>query len=80
MPTVLICSDAQWVHDEIRAAAPGGDTVIRSLTAGRAVREVVATDQPDLVILDMQISDMCCCCLIATPIPTWRKSATLMAG
>jgi DNA-binding response OmpR family regulator len=58
MPTVLICSDAPWVHEEIRAAAPGGDTVIRSLTAGRSVRDVVATEQPDLVILDMQISDM----------------------
>lgn len=58
MPTVLICSDAPWVHDEIRAAIPGGDTVIRSVTAGRAVRDVVATEEPDLVILDMQISDM----------------------
>jgi DNA-binding response OmpR family regulator len=58
MPTVLICSDAPWVHDEIRAAVPGGDTVVRSLTAGRSVRDVVATELPDLVILDMQISDM----------------------
>jgi DNA-binding NarL/FixJ family response regulator len=58
MPTVLICSDAPWVHDEIRASVPGGDTVVRSLTAGRAVRDVVATEHPDLVILDMQISDM----------------------
>jgi DNA-binding NarL/FixJ family response regulator len=58
MPTVLICSDAPWVHDEIRAAIPGGDTVVRSLTAGRAVRDAVATEEPDLVILDMQISDM----------------------
>jgi DNA-binding NarL/FixJ family response regulator len=58
MPTILICSDAPWVHEEIRAAVPGGDTVVRSLSAGRAVRESIATDEPDLVILDMQISDM----------------------
>jgi DNA-binding NarL/FixJ family response regulator len=58
MPTVLICSDAAWVHDEVRASVPGGDTVVRSLTAGRSVRDAVATEEPDLVILDMQISDM----------------------
>ncbi len=58
MPTVLICSDAPWVHDEIRAALPGGDTVVRSLTAGRSVRAAVESEEPDLVILDMQISDM----------------------
>jgi DNA-binding NarL/FixJ family response regulator len=58
MPTVLICSDAPWVHDEIRASVPGGDTVVRSLSSGRSVRDVVATEEPDLVILDMQISDM----------------------
>jgi DNA-binding response OmpR family regulator len=58
MPTVLICSDAPWVHDDVRAALPGGDTVVRSISAGRAVRSAAETEEPDLVILDMQITDM----------------------
>ena len=58
VPTVLIASDAPWVHDDIRAAIPGGDTVVRSLTSGQAVRAAVGEQRPDLVVLDMQIGDM----------------------
>ena len=58
MPTVLICSDAAWVHEDVKACLPGGDTVVRSLSNGRSVRAAVETEAPDLVILDMQISDM----------------------
>ncbi len=32
--------------------------MVRSLTNGRSVRAAVDTEEPDLVILDMQISDM----------------------
>ena len=58
MPTVLVVSDAPWVHEDIRAALPGGDTVVRSLTSGQAVRAAVGEQRPDLVILDMQMGDM----------------------
>ncbi len=55
---MLVVSDAPWVHEEIRAALPGGDTVVRSLTSGQAVRAAVGEQRPDLVILDMQMGDM----------------------
>ena len=58
VPTVLVVSDAPWVHEDIRAAIPGGDTVVRSLTSGQAVRAAVGEQRPDLVILDMQMGDM----------------------
>ena len=58
VPTVLVVSDAPWVHEDIRAALPGGDTVLRSLTSGQAVRAAVGEQRPDLVILDMQMGDM----------------------
>ncbi len=55
---MLVVSDAPWVHEDIRAALPGGDTVVRSLTSGQAVRAAVGEQRPDLVILDMQMGDM----------------------
>jgi CheY-like chemotaxis protein len=58
VPNVLVVSDAPWVHDEIRSSLPGGDTVLRSLTSGQAVRDAVDEQRPDLAILDMQMGDM----------------------
>jgi DNA-binding response OmpR family regulator len=56
--TIVVASDAKWVRDQAKAAcvAPGQQVV--EVTRGQDVRETVRTAEPDLAILDMQISNM----------------------
>ena len=58
MTTILVAADARWVRDQVRAAfvAPG-QTVIE-VTRGQDVREAFGREEPDLVILDLQIGNM----------------------
>ena len=58
MTTILVAADAKWVRDQVRAAflAPGQRVV--EVTRGQDVRTVFADEDPDLVILDMQIGNM----------------------
>lgn len=57
VPHVLIASDAEWVHEEVRAALPGTVTTV-NLHNGRAVRASVKAQTPDLAVLDSQIASM----------------------
>jgi DNA-binding response OmpR family regulator len=56
--TILVAADARWVRDQVRAAfvAPG-QTVIE-VTRGQDVRDAFDKEDPDLVILDLQIGNM----------------------
>src|SRR5919108_1285351 len=58
MPKVLVASDARWVRDQVRAilVAPGFELV--DVERGQDMREAMARDQPDLVIVDLQIGNM----------------------
>jgi DNA-binding response OmpR family regulator len=58
MPTVLVASDARWVRDQVRSilVSPGFELV--EVERGQEVREAVAREQPDLVIVDLQIANM----------------------
>lgn len=56
--TILIASDAPWVVDELRAALEEPETTIHVVSAGEAVPAAVDADEPDLVILDLQIGNM----------------------
>ncbi len=58
MSKILVAADAQWVREQIRAAfvAPGQEVV--EVTRGQDVREAVARERPDLVVLDLQIGNM----------------------
>ena len=58
MTTILVAADARWVRDQVRAAfvAPG-QTVIE-VTRGQDVRDAFGREEPDLVILDLQIGNM----------------------
>ena len=58
MPEILIASDADWVVDELRAAVESPDTTVRAVNRGAAVAPAVAEDEPDLVVLDLQIGNM----------------------
>ena len=58
MADILIASDAPWVIDELRAAVESPDISIRSVAKGEAVPAAVASQTPDLVVLDLQIGNM----------------------
>ncbi len=55
---ILVASDGPWIRDQVRAAfvAPGQDVI--EATRGQDVRDLVSTEHPDLVILDLQIANM----------------------
>lgn len=56
--TIVVAADARWVRDLVKSActAPGQQVV--EVTRGQDVRAVVGREQPDLVVLDMQIGNM----------------------
>jgi len=54
---VLVATDADHVHDEVEAAL-GGDHAVVRVHAGAEVLDAVATHQPVLVVLDLQIGNM----------------------
>jgi len=56
--TILVAADAQWVRDQVRTAfvAPGQRVV--EVTRGQDVRQAFADEEPDLVVLDLQIGNM----------------------
>ncbi len=58
MSKILVAADAQWVRDQVRAAfsRPGQEVI--EATRGQDVRDLVEIEEPDLVILDMQIGNM----------------------
>ncbi|HKN49579.1 MAG TPA: response regulator [Actinomycetota bacterium] len=58
MADVLICSDAEWVHDEVRSVLSATGDKSRSVYEGVAVRPAVAKQAPDLVVLDFQVGSM----------------------
>jgi DNA-binding response OmpR family regulator len=58
VPRVLIASDAPWVIDEVRSVIVAPDVEVVEIHTGAAVRQAVADDPPDLVILDLQIGNM----------------------
>jgi DNA-binding response OmpR family regulator len=58
MPSVLVATDADWIANDIRSVLGGPETTVTSVSSGPAVRTAVATNPPDLVILDLQIGQM----------------------
>ena len=58
MPQVLIATDADAVFDEVDAALADERTTVLRVRSGAAVAGVVASNDLDLVILDLQIGNM----------------------
>jgi DNA-binding response OmpR family regulator len=54
---ILVAADARWVRDQVRSAfvAPGQEVI--EVTRGQDVRDTVLHEEPDLVVLDMQIGN-----------------------
>ncbi len=58
MTTILVAADAQWVRDQVRGAFVGRDQQVVEVTRGQDVRDAVKNEEPDLVVLDLNIGNM----------------------
>jgi DNA-binding response OmpR family regulator len=58
MAKVVVAADGKWIRDQVRTALASSDTEVVEVTRGQDVRAAVAEHAPDLVVLDMQISNM----------------------
>lgn len=58
MATILLATDADWIHDEVDAALAGSDTTVSRVRNGVDVLPAIDELSPDLVILDLQIGNM----------------------
>lgn len=59
MPDVLIAADSPGVREEVRSVLSGlPDVTVREVDSGRAAVELVAEQEPDLLIADFQIGNM----------------------
>ena len=55
---VLIATDSEQVYSDVEAALGSKDRQLIRVRAGREVRKSVEANDPDLVILDLQIGNM----------------------
>ena len=58
MVKVLIASDARTVVNDVRSVLDEGEVEVIEVGSGRAVRDVVARQDPDLVVTDFQVGSM----------------------
>ena len=58
VPHVLVVSDADRIHQEVRSVVDGTDVTVREVRSGAAVLAAVREQAPDLVISDMQVGNM----------------------
>jgi CheY-like chemotaxis protein len=57
MSTILVAAEAAWVRDLVRSSCTGPGQRVVEVSRGQDVRAAVTADEPDLVILDMQIAN-----------------------
>ena len=55
---ILVAADGDWIRDQVRAAFVSPGQEVLEATRGQDVRDIVQREQPDLVILDLQIANM----------------------
>jgi DNA-binding response OmpR family regulator len=55
---ILVAADSQLVRDLVRSACIGPGQRVIEVARGQDVRPTVAAEQPDVVVLDMQIANM----------------------
>jgi DNA-binding response OmpR family regulator len=58
MPTVLLATDADWIHEEVDAALADPDVEVFRVHRGADVIPAMEELEPDLVVLDLQIGNM----------------------
>ena len=58
MRTILVAAEAKWVRDLVKSACVASDQRVIEVARGQEVRDVVGSESPDVVILDLQIENM----------------------
>ena len=58
MSSILVAADAQWVRDLVKTACTRPGQRVVEVTRGQDVRATVEREQPEVVVLDMQIANM----------------------
>ena len=58
MANILIASDAQWIHDDVKAALGQPGAIFRSVKTGQMAVSECQSDAPDLAVIDLQIGNM----------------------
>jgi len=58
MSTILVAADAPWVRNLVASACVSPGTRVVEATRGQDVRQLVADEEPAVVVLDMQIANM----------------------
>ena len=58
MSTILVAAEAKWVRDLVRSACVAPGQRVIEVTRGQEVRDLVGTEAPEVVILDLQIENM----------------------
>jgi len=56
--SILVAADAQWVRDLVKTACTRPGQRVVEVTRGQDVRATVEREQPEVVVLDMQIANM----------------------
>lgn len=56
--TVLLATDSDTIYDEVDAALASSSVTVLRIRAGRDVVPVVEAEDPDLVLIDLQIGSM----------------------
>jgi CheY-like chemotaxis protein len=57
MSTILVAAEAAWVRELVRSSCTGPGQRVVEVVRGQDVRAAVTAEQPELVILDMQIAN-----------------------
>ncbi len=58
MPKLLLVADTTWVHNDVLAALGDPDFEVEICEDPRQATERIASDPPDVVLVDMQIGSM----------------------
>jgi DNA-binding response OmpR family regulator len=56
--TVLLATDSDTIYDEVDAALASSSVTVMRIRAGRDVVPVIEAQDPDLVLIDLQIGNM----------------------
>lgn len=58
MPSIVVASDAPGLRREIVSVVEGPDTTIYEVASGPEVMELVREEEPELVVVDLQMGNM----------------------
>lgn len=58
MPSILLATDADWLYETIDSTITDEHTSVLRVSGGNKVIAALASEDPDLVILDMQTGTM----------------------